>query len=123
MEHDLKVQPKGLVFYVVEVILKLPDSVPHRGSVAALHLCPTRDSRLHCKSSSVVQDLALELPDELGALGSRSDEAHFSQQDVEDLRELVHAGEPEYTTYTSNSEVVTVSPLGACQLSIAAHRP
>src|SRR4051794_11169775 len=81
-ENDLGVEPERPVLDVEVVPLdplaqrRVPEAF--RAAPDPVHLRPAGDARLHAVPLVVAMDRPLECLDELGALGTRPDEAHLA---------------------------------------------
>lgn len=86
-EQDFQIEQERPPSDVVEIILNtLPQGGPTSPSV---DLGPTRHSDGHGVAKLVVGDFGTEFLDEDWSLGARPDEAHITDQDVEQLRKFV----------------------------------
>src|SRR5690606_7892556 len=72
---------------------------------------PPRDPRFDRMALAIVRNPLVELLDELRSLGSRANETHFPSQHVENLRQLIDAGEPNECTDLRHTAVVLLGPL------------
>src|SRR4029079_404576 len=114
-------EAQGSVLDVVEVVFELVGGVFDAGAVRIVDLRPTGEARLHQVPLIVKRDFVRQLLDELGTLGPRTDERHFSAQDVPKLRHFVQAGASQNPAYASDATVMALGPLGSVFLGVGAH--
>src|SRR6476620_2197014 len=88
LQQDQKVEVDGAVLEVEEVVTELPARALLGAAVAAACLCPSSQAWLDQVAAVVVGKLALELDDQITALGARTDDRHLTAQDVPQLRHL-----------------------------------
>ena len=83
-ENDSEVEGEAPVLQVVKVV----PNAPLDGCVTAkaVHLGPAGDSNVQMVPRLVGGDFSSELPDEMGSLRPRPNDAHLSLQDIEELR-------------------------------------
>ncbi len=86
-QHDIRVEKQRPALYVVEVEA---DAFRQVGVAApAVDGGPTGHAGFHGVADVVVGDAVLEVFDEFGALGTRTDQAHVAFEHVPELREFV----------------------------------
>src|SRR5882724_9561538 len=87
--HDREIQPEAPVPHVVEVEGELRLETVDVVDVAVTHLGPAGDAGLVDRPHTEVGKALGDLVQELGALGSRSDDTHLALQHVPELGQLV----------------------------------
>ena len=123
LQDDVHVGHERHVLDVVEVGLQLSPRFLDAGGVELHHLRPAGDARLDHESLGVERNLLLELPHEGLALGSRPDQAHFSAQDVDQLRQFIDAEPPQPPARASDPGVILHRPDGTgLALCVGSHR-
>src|SRR3990172_10296761 len=86
VEKNKQVEKHGQILDVIQVVLKLFQRVLDTASIAISHLGPSGDPWLDRKALAIEGDLLPQRVDEHRSLGSGADEAHLSDQHVEDRK-------------------------------------
>src|SRR5271169_2919225 len=95
LEKDRDVQQDGHVLHVVQVVLQLLVRVLYRGGmVLARHLVPPGDTWLDEQALAIIGNRLFQPGGQPGTLGTRPDEAHLTDENVDCLRDLVQAQLP-----------------------------
>ena len=81
-QQDLEIEEDRAVLEVVQVVAQFPRRAALRPRVAAAHLRPTGDARTDVVAPGIKRDAGLELFDQEGLFGARTDHAHLAAQDV-----------------------------------------
>src|SRR5215470_18385976 len=110
VEQDQEVEEQREVLDVVEVVLQLLERIFDRGAVAILDLRPAGESRLHGQPLHVIRDFLLQALHELRSLRSRSDEAHVTDENVDQLRELVETGSTKDRSHSRDAGIGLLRP-------------
>src|SRR5438876_4547649 len=92
-----------------------------RCGISKSDLGPAGDAGSHRVPEIVIGNLALEFLNKDRALGSRPHHAHFSLQDVDQLRQLVDSPFPEPAADSGDPKVPHGRPTGAIFFSITPH--
>ena len=75
---------------MLDIIKVMTDSFGKTGvATKTVHLSPACDAGFHSVARIVMWDLMFKVPDQLRALRSRANEAHFPFEHVPELRRLV----------------------------------
>ena len=69
------------------------------------------------------QVLLLDLPDEVGALGTGTDDAHITVEDVDELRQLVEARLSKELANRGDPRITSHRPQGLVAFRVHDHRP
>src|SRR5947207_12535387 len=105
---------------VIEVVL---DALFDAGLPAqSMDLRPTRHPRFHHMAQLIPRNVAAEIIDEDGPLGSRSDEAHVAGEHVEELRQLVDARPAQEGADSSDARIGWLREARAFLFGAVAHR-
>ena len=83
------VKGKGVIFYIVKIILQLFRSILDRGAVVITDLRPASYPRFHAVPDGVEGDFPGQLIDKKWPLGAWSDQAHIALQNIEKLRQFI----------------------------------
>ncbi len=90
--EDQRVGEDRAALDVEEIVTELPRRAEVRPGVAAAQGGPAGYPGLDQLTAGVVRKAALELGNDLRALGPRADQGHVTAKDVEQLRDLVEMG-------------------------------
>src|SRR5215468_1563919 len=110
VEQDQEVEEQREILDVVEVVLQLLQRVFDRGTVAIPNLRHAREPRFHRQPLHVVRDFLLQALHELRSLRSQSDEAHVTEENVDQLRELVETGSTEDRSHSRHAGIGLLRP-------------
>src|SRR5215475_3960763 len=110
VEQDQEVEEQRKILDVIEVVLQLLQRIFDRGAVAIPDLRPAGESRLHGQPLHVVRDFLLKALHELRPLRSRSDEAHVTEENVDQLRKLVETGPTEDRSHSRDPGIGLLRP-------------
>ena len=95
-----------MVFHVVKIVFQLFNRLLHAGAIGIAHLCPAGQAGLDAVPNRVKRDLLRQYGDEFRPFRARPDEAHFSSQNVDQLRKLVDSAAPYETPNPGDSVVI-----------------
>src|SRR5688572_29999742 len=90
LKQDQEIERKRAILDVKEVVLELRARLLHSCAVMHGNLRPAGDSGAQRVAQVVKRYLLFQLVHKVRALGTRPYESHFSTQDVDELRKLVH---------------------------------
>src|SRR5262249_36600085 len=121
LEEDGYVQRNGEVLDVEEIQLQLSFGVFHACAIAIFDLRPTRESRTHSMALSEERQAGFQHFAEVGLFRARTNQAHFSMQNVEELRQLVQPVTANDCADASDPAVAVGGPTWAALLRILAH--
>jgi hypothetical protein len=77
IDQDNGIKEKTMVFYIVQIILKLFDSIFHGGSVSIADLCPSRYSGLDTVPDVVERYFRAELVYKIRPFRTGTNKAHI----------------------------------------------
>src|SRR5215475_2930345 len=109
------------MFDIVKVVLELQPRRIHRCDIALVNLCPAGQPRSYDVAIDVERNLALIPFRERYRLRTRSDPAHVSPHDIDDLRQLVETILAQEPAHPSNSLVALDRVIPSTM--IVRHRP
>ena len=96
---------------VLDVIKVMSDSFDQIGiATKTIDLSPTGDPRFHGVAHIVMWDVVLKIPNQLGALRTRADQAHFAFEHIPELRDLVDVPLPHQCADSKAARVIFCGP-------------
>src|SRR5215510_14227536 len=110
VEQDQEVEEQRKILDVVEVVLQLLQRIFNRGAVAIPDLRPAGEPRFHGQPFHVIRDFLLEALHELRSFRPRPDEAHVTEQHIDQLRELVQTGAAEDRSHPRDARIGFLRP-------------
>src|SRR3569623_216512 len=110
LEQDHEIEEQAVVLDVVEIVLQFVHGVVVARAVRVTHLRPAGDAGFDGVAHAVIGDFLGQVRHEIGTLGTRADEAHVAEENVEYLRQLVDAGAPDKTSGERDAAVVLAGP-------------
>src|ERR1041385_8306365 len=108
-DNDLEVQPQRPMLNVVEVELDALGQV--RVTPPAVYLRPPGDTALYHVLFHVAREPVLELFDEVGPFGTRSDDGHLTFQYIDELGQLIQAGTTQEATEARSTRIALGCPV------------
>src|SRR5687768_12152408 len=124
IDQDNGIKEKTMVFYIVQIILKLFDSVFHGGSVPIADLRPPRYSGLDTVPDVVERYFRAELVYKIGPFRTGTDKAHIAIQDIEYLGKLIYSQLPNNSPDAGYPGIIRRGPLRLpAFLGIVLHTP
>src|SRR3990172_10395518 len=84
-DQYVDIQPDRIIFHVINIFLGMQ---VHHLFTAPVHLPPTGDARRNGKPPALPVFILLH---QVGKLRARADQAHFTLDDIDDLRDLIKA--------------------------------
>src|SRR5262249_18152212 len=110
VEQDQEVEEQREILDVVEVVLQLLERIFDRGAVAIPDLRPAGEPRLHGQPLHVVRDFPLQALHELRSFRPGPDEAHVTEQYIDQLGELVETGAPKDRSHPRDARIGFLRP-------------
>src|SRR5205823_2358689 len=123
LHDDDEIERNRKILDVVEIVLELFNRVFDACPIRVADLRPAGHARLDYVTLAVERDALRQLAHELGAFRSRSDETHFPDEHIPQLRHFVEARPPEKSTNRGHARVVRGTPYGTGRrFRVDAHR-
>src|SRR5262249_23154158 len=110
VEQDQEVEEQREILDVVEVVLQLLQRVFDRGAVAIPDLRPAGEPRFYGQPLHVVRDFLLQALHELRSFRPGPDEAHVTEQHIDQLRGLVETGTAADRAHRRDARIVLLRP-------------
>src|SRR5574337_1172744 len=92
LEQHQHIKNEGMIFNIVQVVLKLLNRVIHGSTVVIADLSPSSNTWFYTMPDCIKRNISGKLINKIWTLWARSDQAHFPQQNIDQLRKFVNAG-------------------------------
>lgn len=113
-DDDAEIEPGGFSLDVELIVAEFEADIVERLVSTGADLSQSRHAGEDCESIEIVGDFREETFDNFRTFGARSDERHFSVEDIEDLRQFIEMGSAEESSQGSDPGIVSRRPDGSC---------
>src|SRR4030081_1693171 len=110
LKHDQHIETERGILDIEKIVLQFFARVLKRVAVLILHLGPSRNTRTHRVTHSVIRNFPAQPLHKFGPFRAGPDESHVPLQHAPQLRDLAEPGRSQNTPHSPNARIVVRSP-------------